>query len=228
MERLSCAAEFKFSGAENEAGMLSGYASVFGVMDAHGDVVAPGAFARTLSSMKARGFNVPMYLNHGAAMGGDNLPAGVWDELVEDDAGLAFKGRLLGLDTQRGAYNYALVKGGALRGVSIGFRVPPGGATYAKEPGKPRRTLKLIDLVEVSLVDDPANPAARVTSVKSRDPGVPVEREIEDALRVSGYSNREATAMVAELKAKLRQGDPAAHEAITAADLSRLTSILRK
>ncbi len=225
MEWLSCAAEFKFAG-DAEPGALSGYASVFGVVDTHGDVVVPGAFTRSLASMKARGFNVPMYLNHGAAMGGDNLPAGVWEEFSEDATGLAVKGRLLGLNTDVGRYRYELAKGGALRGISIGYKTRK--ADYAKKPTDPRRVLRDVDVFEVSLVDDPSNPAARVLSIKSRDPGIPVEREIEDALRVSGYSNREATAMVSELKAKLRQGDPAQQEAITVADLSRLTSILRK
>lgn len=224
MERLSCDIELKFAG-ETDAGSFEGYASVFGVRDSKGDVVAPGAFATTLASMKARGFNVPMYLNHGAAMGGDPLPAGVWDSIEEDDTGLAVKGRMLGLNTDLGRYRYELAKGGALRGLSIGYTTRK--ADYGKTPDQPRRTLKALDLFEISLVDDPANPAARVTGMKSLGGDVPPERIVEEALRDAGFSRRDSETLISQLKAKAKQGDPA-DQAEIAAGLQRLTSILRK
>lgn len=225
MDSIAVAAEFKFAGAQDDAGLVEGYGSVFGVRDSRGDVMAPGSFATTLASMRARGFNVPMYLNHGAAMGGDNLPAGVWDEIEEDGTGLRVKGRLLGLNTDTGRYRYELAKGGALRGLSIGFITRK--ADYGKAPSQPRRTIKAVDLIEVSLVDDPANPAARVTSLKSSR-GFDA-RALEAALRRDEQlklSSAAAVRVVALTKKHLREGgdepDNGARDAATAAQVAAL------
>lgn len=190
---LAYAAEFKFSDAA--PGAFEGYASVSGVVDSHQDVVLPGAFSATLARMKARGFNVPMYFNHGAMLGVEHKPVGVWDSIAEDDKGLAVKGKLLGLDTDIGRYNYDLVKGGAMRGLSIGYRVPAGGAVYGRSQNDPRRQLKAIDLKEISVVDDPSNYLATITSIKSAA-NIRTIREFEDFLwEVGGYSRSAAKAI---------------------------------
>lgn len=195
MNTLACPIELKFAGGHT--GSFEGYASVFGVLDFHRDVIAPGAFKSTISQMKARGFNVPMYLNHGAKGGADGLPSGVWESIEEDDKGLAVKGRILGVDSDIGRYKYDLVKGGALRGISIGYRVAAGGATYGKTQTEPRRTLKAVDLAEISLVDNPSNHMAAVTQIKSAEE-IKTIREFEDFLRdVGGYSNAAAKAIAA-------------------------------
>lgn len=227
MERLSCGLELKFAGDAAAEGSFEGYASVFGVRDSYGDVIVPGAFAATLASMRGRGFNIPMYLNHGAALGGDNLPAGVWDSISEDETGLAVKGRLLGLNTETGRYRYELAKGGALRGMSIGYKARQ--AVYGKTADQPRRTLKAVDLFEISLVDDPANPAARVMSLKSAaGEEVPPERLIEDALRDAGYSRRDSETLISQLKANRGRGDPGTDQADAAALQRLLQSIQTK
>jgi HK97 family phage prohead protease len=229
MDSFAVAAEFKFAGAQDDSGLVEGYGSVFGVRDSRGDVVAPGAFAGTLASMRARGFNVPMYLNHGAAMGGDNLPAGVWDEIAEDDTGLRVKGRMLGLNTDTGRYRYELAKGGALRGLSIGFITRK--ADYGKSANQPRRTIKAVDLVEVSLVDDPANPAARVTSLKSaRDMReIKTIREFEDFLRDEGGFSHAAARAIAASGFKAKATDPRDEDGADASNaaLRRLLSTIR-
>lgn len=201
MNTLACPIELKFSAGQT--GAFEGYASVFGVLDFHRDVIAPGAFKATISQMKARGFNVPMYLNHGAKGGADGLPSGVWDSIEEDDKGLAVKGRVLGLDTDIGRYRYDLVKGGALRGISIGYRVAAGGATYGKTQTEPRRTLKAVDLAEISLVDNPSNHMASVTQIKSADDFDP--RELEAMLREATLSRSDAVKAVAVFRKMLQR-----------------------
>lgn len=227
-EHFAVAAEFKFAGSA-DTGEVEGYGSVFGVRDSKGDVVAPGAFAATLASMRARGFNVPMYLNHGAAMGADGLPAGVWDSISEDANGLAVKGRMLGLSTDAGRYRYELAKGGALRGLSIGFITRK--AAYGKSAAEPRRTLQALDLVEVSIVDDPANHMAVLKSIKGTRgaPEIGTIREFEDFLRDVGNFSHAAARSIAATGFKAKRTDPRDEDGAdaTASAMGRLLATIR-
>lgn len=175
MDRISCAAEFKF--ADESKGEFEGYASVFGGLDSYGDQIAPGAFARTLAARSAAGGSLPMYMQHGRLLGADPRPVGVWDSVQEDGKGLKVSGHLVGLNTETGKYNLALVKEGAMRGLSIGFRAIK--ADYPKTAGGPRRILKDVNLGEISIVDDPADKAANITAIKSST----TIREFEEMLR---------------------------------------------
>lgn len=180
-------------------GAFEGYGSVFGVTDSYGDVVAQGAFKRTLREWKQeRGKYPPMLLQHGGWLGGaeDLVPVGVWDEMREDDTGLYVKGRLLALDSDLGKRVHAAMLAGALDGLSIGFQTRD--VAYGKEgTEEPARTLKAVDLWEVSLVTYPANSDARVTQVKS---GIEMtEREFEQWLvRDGGFRREQAKAIVAK------------------------------
>jgi HK97 family phage prohead protease len=197
MERITCGiVEVKFAGADN-AMEFSGYGAVFGNVDSYGDVISPGAFADTLASAKRAGIYPSMLLQHGGGMFGggaeDMTPIGVWTELAEDGHGLKVTGVLA--DTQRGRDAYTLLKMSprpAINGLSIGY-IPKEWAMGSK-PKEPRRTLKKVDLIEVSLVTNPANPKARVSTVKS---GLDI-RTAERALRDVGFSQREAKAILAD------------------------------
>src|SRR5690349_20522687 len=95
-------------------GLFSGYASLFGVPDLGRDVVAPGAFAETL---RARGpGGVRMLWQHDPAE-----PIGRWLSLAEDARGLRVEG-CLNLAVQRAREIDALMREGAVDGLSIGFR----------------------------------------------------------------------------------------------------------
>ena len=59
------------------------------------------------------------------------------------------------------------MKDGALPGLSIAWSARPNGVKLGKEAGEPKRTLKAIDLHEISLVADPSNPQSKVAMVKS-------------------------------------------------------------
>lgn len=150
------ALETKFS--TDSTGELSGYGAVFGNLDAAGDVIAPGAFARSLAEHRAAGTAPAMFLHHDVTR-----PVGVWTDLREDDRGLLVAGRLT-LDARDGADAHALLRSGALNGLSIGYRV----RDFDRRPGG-GRLLKDIELVEISIVSLPANTQARVTSVKGVD-----------------------------------------------------------
>lgn len=196
MERLAFQCEFKADGAQ--PGTFSGYGSVFGNVDSYGDVVAKGAFRETLREWKTKGRTPPMLLQHGGGMFGgtasDLVPIGKWTAMSEDEHGLAVEGRLIGLDTERGKQIYAAMREGVMDGLSIGFRTKD--FSLGSKPGDPARTLKKVDLVELSVVTMPANEAARVDGVKASEW---TEREFETWLReAAGLSREEAKTIVSK------------------------------
>ena len=123
--------------------LIEGYASLFGMPDASGDVVRAGAFARSL-----RAGAVPMLLQHRSG-----AVAGRWTRIVEDGRGLFVRGTIES-DSAR-----VLVREG-LNGLSIGFRPRVWSPRIDKG-----RTLADVELVEVSLVAEPMLSAARFVVV---------------------------------------------------------------
>ncbi len=194
MDTQSLDLPFEFKGVKietkedgSEVGTFTGLASTFGNKDLMGDVVEEGAFAKSLASPES----IRMLWQHDV-----RSPIGVWADLRETKAGLKVKGELI-LEVRQAREALALMKGGALDALSIGFRVPKGGAVFDEGTGV--RRLKQIELLEISLVTIPANPKARVQTVKSQlDAGeLPSERDVERLLRDNGFSQREAKAYVA-------------------------------
>lgn len=207
------------------AGIFEGYGAVFGNVDAYGDVIQKGAFRETLREWKGLKKMPPMLVQHGGWMMTDidALPVGIWEAMSEDDTGLQVKGRLINLDTERGKTIYGAMKEGALDGMSIGYRAKE--FALGTKPEEPRRTLKKIDLIEVSVVTFPANGKARVGSIKSLD-DLSVEdiREIEAILRTEDLSQRDAAKAVAGFKKWLRRDGrapgPGSRDEGAAADLA--------
>jgi HK97 family phage prohead protease len=165
MQQTFCPFEFKADPNDN-TGCFVGYGSTFGNVDSCGDTVAKGAFKKTIEDAKSGNTNWPAMLSQHS----EGLPIGVWTGMQENETGLRLQGKLA-LNTTKGRDAYELLKmkpRPALNGLSIGYR--------AKEfelhrnnsgPNGAKRTLKAVDLVEVSLVTFPADKFARVTSVKS-------------------------------------------------------------
>lgn len=136
-------------------GTFAGYASLFDTPDMSHDVIAPGAFAESLARRGARG--VRLLFQHDPAQ-----PIGIWKALREDDRGLYAEGQL-SVDNSKARDILALLRTGAIDGLSIGFR-----ANTAIRAGKGgSRRLTKIDLWEISVVTFPMLPGARVTSVKA-------------------------------------------------------------
>lgn len=127
---------------------IEGYASVFNAPDLNGDIVAPGAFASSLQNKKPA-----MLFAHAA-----EAPIGRWISLREDAHGLFVKGELI-LSSPRAREVHALLEGGALDGLSIGYR------TARAIRDKSGRRILEADLWEVSVVTFPMAAGARVTRV---------------------------------------------------------------
>ena len=180
MELLKKSVGLQVKAADDETGTIEGYGSVFGVEDTYGDIVEKGAFADTLKS----GRKVRMLWQHRA-----DMPLGVWDEMREDDRGLYAKGRI-NLESSIGRDAYGAIRMGAIEGLSIGFRIPKGGAEWDEETGI--RRLKSADLWELSVVTFPANEVANIDSVKGS-----ISLEDLDQLDIAGLERllREAGPM---------------------------------
>lgn len=203
-------AEIKFAAGDDPATKMTftGYGAVFGNVDSYGDVIEKGAFKKTLGDARKSGFWPAMLSQHGGwgASADDMMPIGIWTEMEEDDNGLKVSGKLA--ETQRGLEAYSLLKmtpRPALNGLSIGYRARK--FTVGTRADEPRRTLQELELLEVSIVTMPANPKARIGSIKSGD-GLGI-REAEKALREAGFSANEAKAIVAKGFAAIghREGD---------------------
>ena len=139
-------------------GAIEGYASLFGAIDQARDMVMPGAFTHTLRQRGIR--KVPMLFQHDPSE-----PVGIWLDLKEDFRGLYARGRLIP-DVARGRELLALLKSGAIDGLSIGYRT-----VRARIDPKTRvRALHQVDLWEISIVTFPLLDGARVTAVKQAPP----------------------------------------------------------
>ena len=137
-------------------GLFSGYASIFGFIDNHMDLVVPGAFERTLVETN-NGRDIKLLWQHDATQ-----PIGTFDIIREDDTGLYVEGSLQ-LDVQQGREAYNLLKSGALKGLSIGYNV----AESSIDADTGVRFISDLDLFEISLVTFPANELAQVEEVKA-------------------------------------------------------------
>jgi uncharacterized protein len=197
--------------ADGDAGEISGLGSIFGNVDSYGEIVAPGAYRKSLAAHRKAGTAPLMLWQHDTWS-----PIGKWTEVTETSEGLFVRGKF-NLETSWGRDAWAAVQGGDVDGLSVGYR-----EVKASEVGQYRR-LDELDLLEISVVSFPANRSARIQRVGSK-------RELEDLLIKSGLP-REAAKIVA------RGGYPALagghHEAHTnnvkqAADrIARLAEAMR-
>lgn len=185
MDRQSFGCELKLATDEAGAviGTVEGYASVFGLLDRGGDIVQPGAFKASLAAWRKQKALPPMLWHHDTW-----APVGVWKEIVEDEKGLKVTGELV-MEVAKAAEARALIKAGAVKGLSIGYRTED----YDIDRSTGVRLLKKVELWEISLVTIPMLPEAQVTGVKGEfDPNA-----WERAFRDEGLSNREAKAATA-------------------------------
>lgn len=139
----------------DETGLFEGYASLFGAADLGKDMVMPGAFTQSLARRGPGG--VKLLWQHDPAE-----PIGRWLTVAEDRRGLHVRGRL-NLAVARAREIHALLRDGAIDGLSIGFR-----ATKARtDPRTKLRRLIEVDLWEISVVTFPMLPDARIRAVKA-------------------------------------------------------------
>lgn len=192
--------------AVQEDGFFSGYGAVFGNVDWYNDVILPGAFAKSLEKWAEKNKMPPVLWNHN-----DGEPIGVYTSIYEDEKGLFVEGRLLIDDVPRAKSTHALLKAGAIDGLSIGYKTKK-----ANQQTNGIRELIELDLGEISIVTMPANEESLITSVKSKleDGELPTLPEFEKFLRESGFSKTQATAIAGKgLRHLLSESEEETNEA---------------
>lgn len=212
---------FDVKADEAKVGQFSGRASVYGVTDAYGDVVMPGAFTKSIEQL---GGEIVVLNQH-------NPSDPIGKALLEDsDTALLAVGQLV-LDLQSAKDAHVRLTNGLVNGISIGYEVLQ--ETYQGNA----RQLQEIKLWEISLVTFPANQFARVTDVK----GLLMQSGINDRLaqlvlevapdikagRVLSASNRSKIADIVQMLTELLDAtDPDKDKSTSAAEAAALKELL--
>lgn len=147
-------------------GFVEGYAATFDrTPDSYGDVIAKGAFARTLDEWRAKGgegLSIPLLYAHNTDDAMHNI--GMVTEAHEDEKGLFIHAEF-DADNPTAQYARKLVQEGRLYQFSFAYAIRDAGDIELD--GHHAYELRDLDLYEVSLVQIPANQHAVVTGIKS-------------------------------------------------------------
>lgn len=156
--------------AQVDGGTVKGYASTFDrEPDSYGDVIAPGAFAKSLERWAAlyeQGKRIPLLYGHNTDDPMHNIG---WLESVprEDERGLFVEGRF-DPENETAQYVRKLAQEGRIYQFSFAFTCTDW-AEVTLEDGRKANELRELDIYEVSLVQIPANQHAEVTEVKAAE-----------------------------------------------------------
>lgn len=138
---------------ENNELILTGYGAVFGNVDSYNDIIAKGAFLKTINENKDR---IAFCYQHDIYN-----PIGKITMMQEDEKGLLIEVRISDAEDDI----KTKIREGILKEMSIGFQTVK--SEWDEE--KQIRTIKEVKLWEVSLVTLAANPLAMVTAMKSEE-----------------------------------------------------------
>lgn len=199
---LSVKFEIKADHEDDDFVFIKGIASSFGNTDRTGDIIEPGAFKKTIKLMKSGERKVAFLNQHRM-----DQPIGVVDTLKEVGLTMVFEGRLA-RENSIVKDMLPLLKMGALHSVSIGFNIVE---SEMDEDGI--RTIKEVDLWELSIVTIPANEKAKITSVKNDEENpvdkdekiidaekaesIGTKKEYEQMLKYTGMFTKKATMYLA-------------------------------
>lgn len=144
--------------ADAPSGTISAYLTTFGNSDVVDDIMAKGSLDKFIAKFNPSAKKLPMFYEH------DHTSIiGEWTSLKSDEHGVVGEGTLY-TETTKGSDVYKLMKRGAVSSVSIGFR-----SSDFEKNDDGGRTFNEIELVETSVVLNPANDQAQIMSVKSND-----------------------------------------------------------
>jgi HK97 family phage prohead protease len=191
IKRLSFAFEVKAISESDDEFTFEGYASTYGNIDRVGDICAKGCFDDSLKMLTPKMLWMHQW---------DEV-IGVYTEIKSDDYGLFVKGKMPKADTLVSGRVIPQMKIGSVRSMSVGFST----IESKYDESSDVRTITKAKLFEISLVDMPANPSARVTDMKKYDIAecekIKTKRDFEKLLRESGaFSNKSAVYLASHFR----------------------------
>lgn len=149
-------------------GKFEAYVAIFNNIDSYGDIILPGAFAKSLQTKLPK-----LCWSHN------------WDEIIgtvetaiEDERGLKITGQLV-LSVQKAQEAFDLLKAGAVDEFSIGYSTIE--ASYETRNGETVRLLKELRCYEVSPVLAGANDETELIGVKSGE-----QLEVKEIIDMAG------------------------------------------
>lgn len=149
-----------FAKVDKEQRLVSGYATLDNI-DSQGDIVTAEASMKAFA--RARG-NI-REMHQPLAVG--RMVDFKEDEFYDTDDKKFYRGIFVTARVSKGAEDtWEKVLDGTLAGFSIGGEINEASNEFVKEAGKSVRFIKDYDLVELSLVDNPANQLANVASIQ--------------------------------------------------------------
>lgn len=132
----------------DDKGTFYGYANIFNHKDFYNDIILPKAFSKSLQANNIK--NIPFLFQHN-----NNNKIGKFELIAEDEIGLYVKGFV---DTHNILYEF--IKNNKITGLSIGYIVK----NHHFEKNK--RIITEADLIEISLVLNPANKLSTIRYCK--------------------------------------------------------------
>lgn len=175
-----------------EGGLVfKGYASKFDGVDSYGDTIVQGAYKDTLLDRERP---VALRWSHYGPV------IGKFTSIKEDTDGLWVEGELTkGHSVAEDAA--ALLRHGAISGLSIGYISKQDSDNHPHNG----RKLEKIELIEISVVEEPADNMARVDTVKNMLENSSDLKSIEAVLRQEfSLSRKESTVIVSAVKKALQ------------------------
>lgn len=137
-----------------EEGIVEGYVAVWGTVDTYNSRFQKGCFKKTIENRMNK---IKVLWNHDTEQ-----PIGKLEEIREDDHGLFIRAQLI-IEVEKAKETFELIKGGAIDCFSFGFR------TIKDKFENGIQVITEVMLGEVSPVVFEANPASKITNVRSED-----------------------------------------------------------
>jgi len=153
--------EFTVSDTEDGQKTFSGYAALFDTPSAglpFTEVIAPGAFKRTLSRAAAGSKVIAFLFGHDESRALATTASGRLS-LQEDERGLRVEAKLDPADPDAAGVISKLTHEAAAMGMSFGFSTPKGGDAWEGD----KRTIREVNLFEVSVLSAGQTPAYPAT-----------------------------------------------------------------
>lgn len=192
---------------------VKGYMTVFNVPDLVNDITVPGAFLETIKANP----HPPLLWGHDTSL----PPIGRVKSWAEVSDGVFFIAEIA--PTTMGEDVKTLVKMGAVTGVSYGYNIEKSSPEIRRGGDKLRR-LEKVKVLELSLVNFPAHPDARLTGSEGKDLFIIGETECLKACGVKLAPSQ----LLAYITALERQADRKMKPVITLAEIDRQLKELRE